>query len=197
MIGWLSGTLLFKASDTIMIDVKGVGYEVHTPASLENSLGSVGSSVELFIHTHVRENEISLFGFPTLEDRQVFLHLTAVSGIGPKTALGVLSALPSGRLVQAIRQKDVAALQQAPGVGKRTAERMVIELGDRLKEFSSSNAAEFSSIPEGSQGEELLSALVNLGYKKPLAESAVTRIDLSKFDTFDSMLKEALRSLAK
>lgn len=198
MIGWLSGMLLHRQADSLLIDVNGVGYEIHTPPTVSERLGGIGTSVELFIHTHVRENEIALFGFATVEDRKIFRHLTGVSGIGPKTALGVLSALPSGKLVDAIRRKDVAMLQQAPGVGKRTAERLVVELGDRLNEFVGSGATYGrSEIPEGSSSEEVVSALVNLGYKKPMAESTLMQIDLSKFDTFDSIFREALKSLAK
>jgi len=198
VIGWISGTLKERFSDRVLVNTNGVGYEVLIPASIAATLGEIGSPVELFIHTHVREDEISLFGFTSLRDRRLFLHLTSVSGIGPKTALAIFSALPTDKIVGAIRSRNVALLQSVPGIGKKTAERIGVELADRMKDLLLPTDGSAPLPVTGSvAGDEVISALVNLGYKQPTAEAAFSRIDLSKFSTFDSILKETLRLLSK
>jgi holliday junction DNA helicase RuvA len=198
VIGWLSGVLRGRFGDRVLVDAGGVGYELTVPASLSALLVDTGSRVELYVHTHVREDEIALYGFPSFQDRQLFLVLTSVSGVGPKTALSVCSAFPRDRIVEAIRTKNISLLQTIPGIGKRTAERIVVELKDRLKEFAPSweGRAGTSRVPE-TDTDEVISALVNLGYRRPAAEAAFAQIDLSKTPTFDSMLKETLKILAK
>ncbi|MFH1017015.1 MAG: Holliday junction branch migration protein RuvA [Pseudomonadota bacterium] len=198
MIGWLSGTVRFISPDSVTVDTGGVGYQVFVPANVIPSLGQAGNPVELFIHTHVREDAIVLYGFATKSDRELFLHLTTVSGVGPKTAMGMMSALPSDRIVQAIRGKNAALLQSVPGIGRKTAERMVVDLSDRLKTFRLSPSAEAASQGGPStMADEVVSALLNLGYKHPQAEAAVAQVDLSNSRSFDTILKETLKYLAK
>ncbi len=198
MIGWLSGTLRFVSPVSVTIDVGGVGYEVFVPANALPSLGQAGSPIELFIHTHVREDAIILYGFATKSDRELFLHLTTVSGVGPKTAMGLMSALPSDRIVQAIRAKNAGLLQSVPGIGRKTAERLVVDLNDRLKTFRLLPSAEAANQGgPGTMADEVISALLNLGYKRPQAEIAVAQVDLSNSRPFDTILKETLKYLAK
>lgn len=198
MIGWLSGTVRRVAKNGLTIDVGGVGYEVLLSASALSHVGEIGNNVELFIHTHVREDAISLFGFPTLADRELFEHLISVSGIGAKSALGILSAMPGDALIQAIGRKDAGLIQQTPGIGKKTAERMVVELSDKLRGFSLGISATLAhQVDPGTPAEEVVSALLNLGYRRTEAESALSRVEVSKFNSFDSMLKETLKVLAR
>ena len=201
MIGWLSGKLLQHSAHQIVVDTKGVGYEVTvTPHTLASLLGrsSGGHDIQLFIHTHVREDGITLYGFSTLLDRELFLLLTSVSGIGAKTAMGILSALPVDRLIAAIRTNDTPFLQRTPGIGKKTAERLVVELRDKIKDFSFPVDALAGPSRMGDPTvNDLISALMNLGYKRPQAEAAVGQVDLSKFNSFDTILRETLKVIAK
>jgi Holliday junction DNA helicase RuvA len=198
MIGWLNGTVRFVSEDSITVDAGGVGYQVHVPATILPGLGGVGSPIELFIHTHVREDAIVLYGFVTPADRDLFLYLTSVSGVGPRTAMNLMSVLPSPRIVEAIRSKNVGQLQSVPGIGRRIAERLVVDLQDRLKVFANVFGP---SVPRAAGTEatvdEVVSALVNLGYKRPQAEAAVAQVDLSKAQPFDRILKETLKYLSK
>jgi holliday junction DNA helicase RuvA len=198
MIGWLSGILRRISSDRATIDVGGVGYEVSVPSAVLGRLGGVGSKVELFIHTHVREDAIQLYGFPTLPDRDLFEHLIGVTGIGAKTALAILSSIPGDALIQAIQRKDTGLLQRTPGIGRKTAERMVMELSDKLRGFELGVAPSLvSRVAPGTPEEELVSALLNLGYRRGEAEAALARIDLTKSASFDTMLRETLKVLAR
>jgi holliday junction DNA helicase RuvA len=197
MIGWLSGTVRHVAGERITIEIGGVGYEVLVPAPALPRIGTLGAKVELFIHTHVREDAIQLFGFLTSNDRELFHQLLTVSGVGAKTALAVLSAMPTDNLVVAIQRKDTATLQRTPGIGKKTAERLVLELAEKLKGFAVSAGAVIGRIEPDSPEHEVISALLNLGYKRFEAEAAVGRIELSKFNSFDRMLKETLKVLAR
>jgi Holliday junction DNA helicase RuvA len=198
MIGWISGKLKGVRGDRVTVDVGGVGYEVLIPSPVAAGLGEEGTSVEFFIHTHVREDAIALFGFPTLPDRDLFDHLIGVTGIGAKTALGILSSIPAADLVRAIREKEVSLLQRTPGIGRKTAERMVLELSDKLRTFEVGTGGEPPHrVRPGTPEEELLSALCNLGYRRNEAEAAVARADLSKSSSFDTMLREALKVLSK
>ena len=197
MIGWLSGSIRRISPDRATIDVGGVGYEVFVPAQAISQLGGLGSKVELFIHTHVREDAIHLYGFSTLSDRELFEHLIGVTGIGAKTALSILSSISGDALIQAIQRKDVGLLQRTPGIGKKTAERMVLELTDKLRGFEISRGGIVHRLQPGTPEEEVVSALLNLGYRRNEAEAAVSRIELSKFNSFDTMLKETLKVLAR
>lgn len=198
MIGWISGTLRFRSGQRLTVDVGGVGYDLAVTEAAAEAAGPLGSAVEFFVHTHVREDLLDLYGFASAPERELFLHLLSVSGIGPKTALAILSAVPSDRLVSAIRAKNLGLLQSVPGIGKKSAERLVVELQDRLKGFVlPTDGARLRGLPETPVAEEVLSALENLGYKRPTAEAALARVDLSNFTTFDRILKESLKLLSR
>ena len=195
MIARLSGTLVEKQATRLVVDVHGVGYDVQVPLSTFYHLPEPGADVTLRIHTHVREDTLSLFGFGTLLEQQVFERLIAVSGIGPKLALAVLSGIDPADLVRAVQAGDVARLTLIPGVGKKTAERIGLELKDRL---SQQLTAELAADAGGPRGEttlraDLVSALLNLGYHRALAEKSVDAALRTPGDrTFERVLKEAL-----
>lgn len=175
MIGRLRGRVApDEVSGTVLVDVGGVGYEVTTPAGALGRAKRVGDDVELVVHTHVREDAFELFGFASERERQVFRLLLSVPNVGPKTALGVLSALPIGDLARAVRGGDVARLTKVPGIGKRTAERLVVELKDKLSDAPGEGPA--PSQPAGTTRARLLSALTNMGYRAADAEKAVTSL---------------------
>src|SRR3989442_11892334 len=164
MIARLKGTIVEKSPNRVVVDVAGVGYDVIVPLSTFYGLGESGAAVSLRVHTHVREDVIALYGFATALEQDLFERLISISGIGPKLALAVLSGIDPGELVRAIRAQDVARLTRIPGVGKKTAERIGLELKDRMPQAASSGAGR----PEGAApGEDLrtdlLSALSNLG----------------------------------
>lgn len=197
MIARLRGRILEKQPNKIVVDVNGVGYDVSVPLSTFYGLGDAGSEIALRIHTHVREDALLLYGFATRIEQELFERLISVSGIGPKVALAVLSGIEPPDLVKAIERADLARLTAIPGVGKKTSERIVLELRDRLPR---------ASIPEetGAQGhapalrDDVLSALMNLGYHRPLAEKAVDRaVAATPGADFERTLRQALRELAK
>ena len=199
MIAYLRGRLLQKHPNRVTIDVQGVGYEAHVPLSTFYGLPEVGGEVSLRIHTHVSEDALLLYGFATMLELQLFERLISVSGIGPKLALAVLSGIEPNELVTAIKQSDIARLTGIPGVGKKTAERLGLELKDKLSAFV---AADTSASPLGTTAGEsmrtdVLSALINLGYHRPLAERAVDAALRTGAATFELSLKQALRELAK
>jgi len=199
MIAFLRGRVLDKFPNRIILDVSGVGYEVHVPLSTYYEIGEVGSDVSLRVHTHVREDTLQLFGFLTPLEQLLFQRLIAISGIGPKLAVAVLSGIDSRELVVAVQRADVTRLTRIPGVGKKTAERMVLELKDRLKDVAPAPEAEGAQPSTGDRlRNDLISALENLGYHRPLAEKAV---DASRTadggDTFEDALRSALRELMR
>jgi Holliday junction DNA helicase RuvA len=196
VIAHLSGTLLDKRVQRLVVDVAGVGYEVLVPMSTFYAVGDLGSAVSLRIHTHVREEALQLFGFSTALELALFERLIAVSGIGPKLALSILSGIEPPDLVRAIGQSDLARLTRIPGVGRKTAERLVVELRDRLPSLEGvtpSPAAE----PGDDVREDVLSALGNLGYQRQAAEKAVDKV-LSRAGSreFEPVLRDVLRALA-
>ncbi|HJO39992.1 MAG: Holliday junction branch migration protein RuvA [Vicinamibacterales bacterium] len=200
MIAALAGRLTEKAPSRVVVDVQGVGYEVHVPLSTFYELGDPGTEVALRIHTHVREDALALFGFASAIELQLFEHLISVSGIGPRLALTALSGIEPPELVRAVRQADVARLTGIPGVGKKTAERMVLELKDRLP--AAEGADHSSESAEVAESEDLhgdvLSALLNLGYHRPLAERAIDAALRASADRgFEQVLRQALRELAR
>ena len=199
MIAFLRGRLSEKQPNRIVIDVGGVGYDVSVPLSTFYGLGDAGSEIALRIHTHVREDTLALYGFSTPLELDLFERLIGTSGIGPKLALAVLSGIEPHDLVRAIEQADVARLTAIPGVGKKTSERIVVELKDRLPRLRASVAAIDGGVVERSTlGDDVLSALVNLGYHRPLAEKAVdAAIKATPDGSFERTLKNALRELAK
>jgi holliday junction DNA helicase RuvA len=195
VIARLKGTLAEKAPNRLTVDVGGVGYDVLVPLSTFYVVGEPGAAVALRIHTHVREDVIALYGFASALEQDLFERLISISGIGPKLALAVLSGIDPGDLVRAIRVQDVARLTRIPGVGKKTAERIGLELKDRLPLAAPSAAA---SIPGEDLRSDLLSALTNLGYKGQVAEKAVdTAIKKTPDASFEHVLRDILRGMTR
>lgn len=193
MIGRLTGRLAGKAPDQVLLDVSGVGYVVHIPLSTFYELPDQESPASLWIHTHVREDALALYGFLTERERTLFLLLLGVTGIGPRVALTVLSGIPPAELVDALRQQDVRRLVAVPGVGKKTAERMVLELAEKVASLPGEAP---TKAPAAIAADDVTSALVNLGYRKAEAERAVEATARSGAPKeFGDFLKEALRRL--
>jgi Holliday junction DNA helicase RuvA len=199
VIALLRGTLIEKHPSRIVVDVAGVGYDVQVPLSTFYGLGDPGATVSLRVHTHVREDAIALFGFGTRLEQDLFERLIAVNGIGPKLALAVLSGIEPADLIRSIRTQDVARLTAIPGIGKKTAERIGLELKDRLPQaMPAAEPAMVGGAPVDQLREDLLSALVNLGYQRAIAEKAVEGVlKTSPSAGFEETLREALRSMMK
>jgi holliday junction DNA helicase RuvA len=200
MIAFLRGVVAEKAPSRIIVDVHGVGYDVLVPLSTFYVVGEPGAEVALRIHTHVREEALALYGFATSLEQGLFERLISISGIGPKLALAVLSGIEPPELVKAIRLQDVARLTAIPGVGKKTAERIGLELKDRLPAARQGGAGEPE--PEASAADQmradLLSALLNLGYQRAAAEKAIdAALQVAPAAAFDQALREALRRLMR
>lgn len=202
MIAYLAGKLFEKEANVVIVDVGGVGYEVNIPLSTFYELGEPGSDVALRVYTHVREDAIQLFGFRTMRERELFLHLIGVSGIGPKSAITALSGMSADEIIAAIRTNNLARLNSIPGVGKKTAERLVIELRDKVAKLAGVASEEIRAEGAASGGDSIyddaVSALVNLGYQKAAAEKALkqamqegTEISVQK------LLRRSLQILAK
>jgi len=197
MIAALRGTLAEKQPGRIVVDVGGVGYEVQIPLSTYYAVGERGSEVALRIHTHVREEALLLFGFLTRLELELFERLIGINGVGPRLALAVLSGIEPPSLVQAIRTADVARLTGIPGVGKKTAERIALELKDKLA--AAVSAGEVDSAAEVRDGDlrgDVISALLNLGYQRPPVERAVSAALKRNPGDFEATLRQALRELA-
>ena len=193
MIGRLVGRLASKATDHVIVDVAGVGYLVQIPLSTFYELPDAESPTSLWIHTYVREDALALYGFLTERERSLFLMLIGVAGIGPRVALTVLSGIPPAELVEALRDSDVRRLMAVPGVGKKTAERMVLELAEKASKFVGEPGG---PRPAAVSPEDVVSALVNLGYRKGDAERAVDGIGRSGAPAdFGDYLKLALKKL--
>ncbi len=173
MIAHLRGRVFAKTPSTVVVECGGVGYDVSISVSTFTALPAEGSEASLFIHTHVREDALALFGFAELAEKRLFEKLLTISGIGPKLAITVLSGISAERLVGAIRGQDHATLTRIPGIGKKTAERVVLELKDKLDDMV--GTAPETSVPRslGAVADDVLSALVNLGYPRPVAQKAV------------------------
>jgi len=199
VIAFLRGRISDKQPNRIVVDVNGVGYDVAVPLSTFYGLGEPGSDIALRIHTHVREDALALYGFATHIEQELFLRLIGVSGIGPKLALAVLSGIEPNDFIRAIERGDVARLTAIPGVGKKTAERIVLELKDRLPRKLAAPAAAAEAAGDRSDvRDDVLSALVNLGYHRPLAEKAVAAaLKTAPDGGFEQTLKQALRELAR
>jgi Holliday junction DNA helicase RuvA len=198
VIAHLRGRILEKQPNRIVVDVGGVGYEVSVPLSTFYGLGAPGSDITLRIHTHVREDALLLYGFATRLEQALFERLIGVSGIGPKVALAVLSGIEPADLLRAIERGDLARLTAIPGIGKKTSERIVLELRDRLpREEPSDLAGETPAAPMLLR-DDVLSALINRGYHRPLAEKAVeSAVRTTPDGDFERTLKQALRELAR
>jgi Holliday junction DNA helicase RuvA len=199
MIAFLRGRVLEKHPNRIVVDVNGVGYELYVPLSTYYEVGDAGAGIELRVHTHVREDALQLFGFLTSLEQLLFERLIAISGIGPKLAIAVLSGIDSRELVASIHRADVARLTRIPGIGKKTAERIVLELKDRLRDVAPAEISADQQRPSGDQlRDDLVSALENLGYHRPVAEKAVDAVRARNgAATFEEALKGALRELMR
>lgn len=196
MIAHLRGTLLVKHPNRIVIETAGVGYEVNISVPSYSELPSTGSEVAVHIYTYVREDVIALYGFLHLAEKQLFEKLMTVSGIGAKLAITILSGMPAGDMTAAIRGNDVARLTKIPGIGKKTAERMVLELRDKLT--LAAGAAESSASILSTVEEDVLSALMNLGYPRPAAEKAIAGLARPGDDSsFDSIFRVSLARLSR
>ena len=198
MIARLRGRLVEKHPNRVVVDVQGVGYDVHVPLSTFYGLGEPGSDVVFRVHTHVREDTFALFGFATLLELQLFQRLIGITGIGPRLALAVLSGIESADLVRAVRQGDVARLTGIPGVGKKTAERIGLELRDRLPAgLDLEPDGPDLAVGEADMRADLLSALLNLGYHRSPAERAVSAALEAGDGTFEQTLRQALKEIAR
>lgn len=199
MIAWLSGRLRHKATDHLIIDVAGIGYQVSVPLSTYCGIPDDGEDVSLHIHTHLREDSLSLFGFSTEAEKNMFLLLLGVSGIGPKLALSILSSLSVQDLSRAIQASDDSRLCMIPGIGKKTAARMVLELKDKVKLAVPAILSSLSGpVVISDDSEDVISALVNLGYKRPQAEEIVRKIGHARPDLgVEELIREALQMLMK
>jgi holliday junction DNA helicase RuvA len=195
MIAHLRGKLLAKHPNQAIVETAGVGYDVTITVPTFSDLPGLGSEVALHIHTHVREDQIALYGFLTPAEKQLFEKLITVSGIGPKLAITILSGMPANEMVGAIRGNDIARLTRIPGIGKKTAERMVLELRDKLPLAG----AETPAAPTMTAMEEdVLSALVNLGYQRPAAERALAQAAKNGKDgSFEALFRNTLAALSK
>jgi Holliday junction DNA helicase RuvA len=200
VIAYLRGRIFEKQPNRLVVDVNGVGYDVFVPLSTFYDLGGEGAEVTLRIHTHVREDALALYGFGTRLEQDLFERLIAVGGIGPKVALAVLSGIEPPDLIRAIEAGDLGRLTAIPGIGKKTAERIVLELKDRLPQAGAGSLRADDGVSKAGPGlrGDLLSALINLGYHRPLAERAVESALRATPDAdFERTLKQALRELAR
>ena len=204
MIARLCGTLVDKQPGSAILDVGGVGYQLFIPLSTYAEIGEPGSRVELHVHTHVREDALALFGFHTRFEKEVFTRLLAVSGIGPRTALAVLSGLGPQDLIEAVRERDITRLASVPGVGRKTAERMAVDLADRIDSLPAPAEDGGRGGGERAAGtdvrQDLVSALVNLGYNVRVAADAAGRVLKSPRATpppFHALLRETLKILSR
>lgn len=196
MIAHLRGKLLAKHPNQAIVEAAGVGYDVTISIPTFSDLPSPGSEVALHIHTHVREDALALYGFLRPSEKVLFEKLLTVSGIGPKLAITILSGMAADEMVGAIRGNDVARLTRIPGIGKKTAERMVLELRDKLPQ--SAPTAMTVAPPVSAVEEDVLSALVNLGYQRAAAEKALElSVKGGKGGSFDALFRSALAALSK
>jgi holliday junction DNA helicase RuvA len=201
MIAHLTGRLAFKAPTHVTLDVHGVGYEVFIPLSTYYNLPNTDQSLALSIHTHVREDAIQLFGFSTHQEKEAFVLLMSVSGIGPKSALGILSALPVADLASAIQSGDIEKLETVPGIGKKSAGRLVLELKDKLTKLHPGLTPAVDQIAAGADDvfDDALSALTNLGYRPADAKEALKMVRKSRAQplSLQELIRETLKHLAK
>lgn len=196
MIAHLRGTLIAKQPGQAIVEASGVGYDVTISVPTFTALPSVGSEASLHIHTQVSEDQIALYGFLEAEEKRLFLRLITVSGVGPKQAIKILSGLAVDRTVQALRGQDHAQLTRIPGVGKKLAERLVVELKDKLDDFAVAPAVAAAARLKGAAVDDVLSALVNLGYQRAAAEKAVEQAlakEKELAEDFDGLFRGALK----
>ncbi len=205
MIAHLSGTLLVKQATSVILDVGGVGYEVTIPVSTFYDMEEAGAAIQLRIYTHVREDALQLFGFKTARERELFMLLISVTGIGPKSGIAMLSGMSADEIINAIRTNNLARLTSIPGVGRKTAERLVIELRDKMAALSSPAldeelATQTARAPQTADTlrEDALSALINLSYQRVAAEKVVAQAMAEGGDlSLELILRRSLRTLSK
>ncbi len=194
MIAYIKGTLIHKTPGHVVVETGGVGYAAAVPVSSYARLGEVGATIELHVHTHLSDDALALYGFLATDEKDMFLKLIGISGIGPKLALNVLSGIAPGDLAEAVRTSDVARISLVPGIGKKTALRITMELQDKLEKKERLLAAKGS--PEK---EDLLSALLNMGFRRKEAERAVDQTIAAHKPgaEFEKLLRDCLKRLAK
>jgi Holliday junction DNA helicase RuvA len=207
MIAYLSGTLLSKHATSAIVDVGGVGYDVAIPLSTFYDLGEIGEAVQLRVYTHVREDALQLFGFKTARERELFLQLISVNGVGPGLAIKLLSGMNADEMIASIRTNNLVRLVAIPGVGRKTAERLVVDLRDKIaalsspaleEEFAAKAAVEGAPTTTEAMRNDAMSALANLGYQKAAVEKAVKNaVDEGGELSVEVILRRSLRSLAK
>jgi Holliday junction DNA helicase RuvA len=198
MIARLTGVLAEKSADRIIVDVRGVGYEVHIPFSTYYELGSESDAVTLQIYTHTKGDQLSLYGFSTVREKELFTRLIQVSGIGPRLGIAILSGMPVDEFLEAVAAKDLVRLCAVPGVGKKTAGRIVLEMRDRLQGLAPPvETVSLTGVPAQLR-QDVVSALVNLGYVKRIAEKAVTQVLKQESpDRFEDLLRSTLRKISR
>jgi Holliday junction DNA helicase RuvA len=206
MIAHLNGRLLSKEPNSVIVDVSGVGYEVNTPLSTFYELANEGSDVQLRIYTHVKEDALQLYGFKTERERKLFVNFISVSGIGPKIGIALLSGMSADELINSIKSNNLARLTLIPGVGRKTAERLIVDLREKMTALAASQVEETTGLeptassasPEDSVRSDALSALLNLGYQRSAAEKAIDAVlnDGGEM-TVESVLRRGLRKLAR
>ena len=197
MIAQISGTLVHKLPGEVIVDVGGVGYQIFIPLNVFYRLPEVGNTVSLYIHTHLREDALQLFGFRAPEEKQVFLLLNSVSGIGPKLAVNILSGIPAEELVEAVKEGNQPRLVSIPGVGKKLAERMIVELRDKFATLQSRPSEAISQNSDSQLVLDAVSALVNLGYKKAEVEKNVRDMIQTGKRTLEEVIKDVLRRMSR
>jgi Holliday junction DNA helicase RuvA len=188
MIASLRGKLISKRPDNVIVDVHGVGYSVQVPLTLLSDLPEEHTDVFLHVHTHVREDALLLYGFQTEDEKRIFTTLIGISGVGPKTALNLLSTIPPDKFYNAINTEDVDVLCKVPGLGKKTAHRLILELREKLPSIREKKSSVY---------EDTLSALVNLGYRKNEAQNALDKAQAGGLTDIESLLRESLKYLTK
>jgi holliday junction DNA helicase RuvA len=196
VIAQISGTLAQKIPGEIVVDVGGVGYQVLIPLNVFYQLPEIGGVISLQIYTHVREDALQLFGFSDLAEKQVFLLLISVSGIGPKLAVNILSGIPAEELARALKEGDQVRLIAIPGVGRKLAERMIVELKDKFAAISPAGVESAKPVMGSQVMQDAVSALVNLGYKRPEAEKTVREVLKNGDRSLENVLKDTLRRLS-
>ncbi|HYK22343.1 MAG TPA: Holliday junction branch migration protein RuvA [Pyrinomonadaceae bacterium] len=206
MIAHLSGTLLSKQATSVIVDVAGVGYEVNIPLSTFYELEDTGSNVQLRIYTHVKEDALQLYGFKTARERELFINFISVSGIGPKLGIALLSGMSADELIASIKTNNLARLTLIPGVGRKTAERLIVDLREKMtalaagqsEDETTAKAGAVSASPEDNVRSDALSALLNLGYQRSSAEKAIdAALSEGGEMTVESVLRRGLRKLAR
>ena len=199
MIASLKGVIEYKAPDTVIIDVGGVGYSVMIPLSTYYRLPEPGEQTSLQIHTCIKDDAIVLNGFITVEEKQIFLHMISVTGIGPKLARNILSGISVDDFIASLVARDIAPLVKVPGLGKKTAERLILELSDKLAKLSvDTSSSSVASRAPSPLDEDIVSALINLGYKEAQTREALNRAkaELTEVGSFEELFKKTLKLLS-